>query len=153
MFPQDEESLTGLFPDAGEFPPSSPPSPTFTFPPLPPSPPEETETVTESTGRTEIEVTVVRAPAAAVPLEELYAKPDKSHKQAAGAGQQGGAGAGRRAQLPLPPVTQQPSSEREILDSIALTKTKRERREGRERKSERTGELKHFLCHSSNCIQ
>ena len=52
---EDEISIEDLFPDPNDF---VPPSPTFTFPPLPPTPPgtEETETVTESTGKTEIEV-------------------------------------------------------------------------------------------------
>ena len=141
-------SLQDLFPDPSDF---VPPSPTFTFPPLPPTPPdnEETETFTESTGKTEIEVVTHQKSAAAyihVPQPEPiqsksrhspYNKPKprlenenvrknklKCEKKKTKA---------NHNQLPLPTVQmmQQGSSEREIMDSIALAKNKMEKKEER----------------------
>ena len=127
-----------------------PPSPTFTFPPLPPTPPDneitETETVTESTGRTEIEVTQfkpdliqfcekknstdikvfqdVRKNLYSEPLETQKSKQNSSRSE-----KKKNKVFQHQLALPTVQITAQGSSEREIMDSIALTKNKLDKKE------------------------
>ena len=144
MFAQqeDEISLNDLFPDPADF---VPPSPTFTFPPLPPTPPdnEETETVTESTGKTEIEVTQYKPDliqfnekkqkhhAPVFQQEHVKKSSDNELRQKPKTKLEKKKPKVYQHQLPVPTVQimQQGSSEREIMDSIALAKTKLEKKE------------------------
>ena len=162
---EDEISLEGLFPDPNDF---VPPSPTFTFPPLPPTPPDnepETETVTESTGRTEIEVSQYKPDLIQFTQKKQHksekvfqeTKKHQSQNEYKAKSKQKGEKKKSRTQqstsqnqLPVPTVQimQQGSSEREIMDSIALTKNKLERKEEKHssrsssRKSKRKRERK-----------
>ena len=159
--PEDEISLRDLFPDPNDF---VPPSPTFTFPPLPPTPPDneaETETLTESTGRTEIEVSqykpdLIQFTQKKHKSEKVF-QDTKKHSQnecktksKQKAEKKKSKLSTSQHQLPVPTVQimQQGSSEREIMDSIALTKNKLERKEEKHssrsssRKSKRKRERK-----------
>ena len=144
---EEEVSLTDLFPDPADF---VPPSPTFTFPPLPPTPPdqEEPETVTESTGRTEIEVHQHKTDlnilnSKNMKQENVFQEsitpllPREGKKEKSRGEKKKPKTPESQHQLPVPTVqiTQQGSSEREILDSIALTKTKLGKKEEKHSKS------------------
>jgi len=143
---EEEIDLQDLFPDPEEF---CPPSPTFTFPPLPETPPEidETETITSSTGtllKTEIEVLQVK---------EVPPKPEKKHKievkqkeikqkeikpvkepekkrdKHSSNEKKKLKNLNQQLKVPQVQITQQISSEREIVDSICLTKSKLEKKD------------------------
>ena len=102
---------------------------------------EETETVTESTGKTEIEVAKYNADL--IQFSEKKHKPEKvsteskripdsDFKKGKSRNDKKKSKASNMHQLPLPTnsqIMQQGSSEREIMDSIALTKTKFEKKE------------------------
>lgn len=138
---EEDVDLQDLFPDPEEF---CPPSPTFTFPPLPETPPEvdETETITSSTGtllKTEIEVLQVK---------EVPPKPEKKHKvevkqketkpikepekkreKHSSNEKKKLKNLNQQLKVPQVQITQQISSEREIVDSISLTKNKLEKKD------------------------
>lgn len=162
--PEEEINLFELFPDPAEF---IPPSPTFTFPPLPPSPPEidETETITSSTKLTEIEVFKVKEeikePERRQKIEKTQkeAKPIKEHEKKkekhSNKEKKKHKNLNQHLKVPQIQITQQVSSEREIVDSISLTKNKLERkddkhcknipRKGKKRKEKRES-LKRTPC-------